>query len=86
MLFVDILGLTASFLTTTAFIPQVWRTLKTRDVSGISLATYVIITTGVILWLSYGFMKSDLPLILGNIVMLILTSTMLVLKIKFEKK
>lgn len=45
----DVLGLVASAFTTSSFVPQVWRTWKTRDVSGISLPTYLIITVGLAL-------------------------------------
>ena len=47
----DALGLIATCFTTASFVPQVWRTWRTRDVSGISLPTYVIITIGLALWL-----------------------------------
>ncbi|MDO5691274.1 MAG: SemiSWEET family transporter [Pseudomonadota bacterium] len=58
----DRLGLVATCFTTSAFVPQVWRTWKTRDVSGISLPTYVIITIGLALWLLYGWLRGDMPL------------------------
>lgn len=82
----DILGLTASCLTTGSFIPQVWRTWKTRDVRGISLAAYSIISVGVVLWLIYGLFINDLPLILGNAVAICLTFSIVVMKIVFSRK
>lgn len=59
----DLLGFIASACTTASFVPQVWRTWRTRDVSGISLPTYLIITFGLALWLIYGWFRGDLPLI-----------------------
>ncbi len=82
----DILGLVATCLSTSSFIPQVWRTWKTRDVSGISLPTYAIITVGLALWLVYGILRNDLPLTIANSVMVVLTGSIAVMKIKFEKK
>ena len=82
----DILGLVASFFTTSSQIPQVYRTYKTRDVSSISLSTYVIITIGLLLWLTYGLIKQDLPLIVANCTMVMLTFAITVMKIVFEKK
>jgi MtN3 and saliva related transmembrane protein len=79
----DILGLVATCFTTSSFVPQVWRTWKTRDVSGISLATYLVITVGLALWLVYGFVRGDLPLIVANSVMVILTGSITVMKLKF---
>ncbi|HOY69974.1 MAG TPA: SemiSWEET transporter [Methylotenera sp.] len=81
----DILGLAASIFTTSSQIPQVIRTYKTRDVSGISLSTYVIITIGLLLWLTYGLMKNDLPLIVANSTMVLLTIAIAVMKVVFEK-
>jgi MtN3 and saliva related transmembrane protein len=82
----DLLGLAASFLTTSSFIPQVWSLWKSRDVSGISLPTYLIITLGLALWLVYGWLKGDLPLIVANSVMVCLTGAIAVMKIRFEKR
>lgn len=81
----DLLGLVASAFTTSSFIPQVWRTWKTRDVSGISLPTYLIITIGLALWLIYGILRGDLPLIVANAVMVVLTGAITVMKIVFSK-
>ena len=82
----DILGLIATCCSTSSFVPQVWRTWKTRDVSGISLSTYAIITVGLALWLVYGILRNDLPLIVCNSIMVVLTGSIAIMKIKFEKK
>ncbi len=82
----DVLGLVASAFTTSSFVPQVWRTWKTRDVSGISLPTYLIITVGLALWLVYGVLRGDLPLIVANAVMVVLTGAITVMKIVFGSK
>ncbi|MFZ1387230.1 MAG: SemiSWEET transporter [Thiolinea sp.] len=82
----DLLGLVASVFTTSSFIPQVWRTWQTRDVSGISLPTYLIITIGLALWLVYGILRGDMPLIVANAVMVILTGTITVMKVVFSKQ
>ncbi len=81
----DGLGLVATCFTASSFVPQVWRTWKTRDVSGISLMTYVIINIGLILWLIYGVLRGDLPLTVANSIMVVLTGAILVMKIKFDK-
>jgi MtN3 and saliva related transmembrane protein len=81
----DVLGLIATCFTTSSFVPQVWQIWKTRDVSAISLPTYLIITFGLVLWLIYGVLKADLPLIVANGMMVILTGTISVMKIRFSK-
>lgn len=82
----DILGLVATCFTTSSFFPQVITTWKTRDVSGISLPTYLIITIGLGLWLIYGLLRGDLPLIVANAVMVVLTASITVMKILFSKR
>lgn len=79
----DLLGLVATCFTTSSFVPQVWRTWKTRDVSGISLASYAVITVGLALWLVYGLLRGDLPLIVANAVMVVLTAAITVMKVVY---
>ena len=47
----EIIGLSAAFLTTSAFIPQVYKIYKDKNADGISLTMYIILFIGVILWL-----------------------------------
>jgi MtN3 and saliva related transmembrane protein len=86
MTYIDILGLVATCLTTASFVFQVVHTYKTRDVSGVSLPTYATITVGLALWVVYGLLRNDMPLIVANCVMVLLTSAIVVMKIAFEKK
>lgn len=79
----DVLGYIAMSLTTAAFAPQALHTLKTRDVSGISLAMYASFTTGVLLWLIYGLLRGDGPIIIGNAITLLLALLILVLKLRY---
>jgi MtN3 and saliva related transmembrane protein len=81
----DLLGLIATCFTTSSFVPQVWRIWKTRDVASISLPTYIIITIGLVLWLAYGVLKADMPLIVANGMMVLLTGAIAVMKIRFSK-
>ena len=77
-------GLLAATATTISFLPQVIRCWKTRETHDISLAMYIILVTGLTLWLFYGFLIKDLPLILANIVTLTLAGSVLFLKIKHK--
>jgi len=78
---IQILGLFAAALTTISFFPQAYKVIKSRNTQSISLFMYVILVIGVILWLSYGIVKNDLPIILANIVTLIPTLVILFLKV-----
>lgn len=75
------IGLLAAFLTSVSFVPQVWKTLRTRDTAGISLAMYAIFTTGVGCWLIWGIGARQLPVILANAVTFVLSAIVLAMKI-----
>lgn len=74
-----LIGLMAATCTTLSFVPQVVHILRTGNVEGISLMMYSVFTVGVALWLTYGLLLGDLPVILANLVTLVLASTVLVL-------
>jgi MtN3 and saliva related transmembrane protein len=82
--FVFLLGLLAGLLTTTAFIPQVLRTWRTRSASDLSTGMFVVFCSGVTLWLIYGMLTRDLPVIIANAVTLMLALTILIMKFKYQ--
>ena len=78
----DIIGLTAAMLTSLAFLPQAIKTYKSKSAGDLSLAMFLIFIIGLILWLTYGILKNDLPIILSNIITLLLAGSILYFKIK----
>ena len=78
----NLIGYPAAFLTTVAFVPQAWKSWRTRDLSGISLPMYALFTLGVALWLAYGVLLGSVPIMLGNGITLALASVVLILKIR----
>ena len=77
-------GYTAAFCTTIAFVPQVMTVLKERDLSSLSLGMYLIFTTGVMLWLVYGILRSDVIIITANVITLCLASIILIAKVRHQ--
>ena len=75
-------GLIAAFLTTVSFAPQALKTIRTKSTDGISLGMYVLFNAGIVCWLAYGLLIGDIPIILANSITLMLTATILALKIK----
>ena len=69
---IEIIGIIAAFLTTIAFIPQVYKVVKSNRTDGLSKTTFSIFTIGVFLWLIYGFLKNSVSMIIGNGITLIL--------------
>jgi MtN3 and saliva related transmembrane protein len=81
---VILLGLAAGALTSLSFLPQLIKTWRSRSAGDISLAMYVIITTGFVLWLWYGILISSIPVIVANVVTLLISSMIMILKIKYR--
>ena len=79
------IGLVAAFLTTTAFFPQVMKTVKTKSTGDLSLPMYTLMFTGTVSWLVYGLMKHDLPVTLANAVSSIASFVIFYYKIKEMK-
>ncbi|PPC84986.1 MAG: hypothetical protein CTY37_09120 [Methylotenera sp.] len=79
------IGGSAALLTTIAFLPQAYKSYKTRDLSGISLPMYSILTLGVALWMIYGVLIGDWPLIVSNSITLCSSIVILSLKISQVK-
>ena len=77
----ETIGYSAAFLTTAAFLPQAYKSWRTRDLSGISLPMYALFTFGVAIWLVYGVLIASAPVIAANAITLLLSSTVLLLKI-----
>jgi len=79
-----ILGLVAGLLTTISFVPQVVKTWRSRSAKDLSLVMFLLYCAGVFLWMIYGIMIDELPVILWNIITLILATVILFFKIKFK--
>ena len=82
----DTLGYCAAALTTGSFVPQAWLTLRTRDVSGISVVMYGAFTVGVALWLAYGVALREWPIVVANAVTLALATTILSTKLVEDRR
>ncbi len=81
---ITLLGFAAAILTTSSFVPQIIKVMRTKSTNDISLWMYVVLCTGVFLWLIYGIFINSLPVILANAVTLALGMTVLLYKIKYK--
>jgi MtN3 and saliva related transmembrane protein len=79
-----LIGLAAGFCTTAAFLPQAIKTWKTKSAKDLSLGMYSIFCTGVVLWLTYGIMIGDIPIIITNAVTMLLAFSILYFKLSFK--
>ena len=80
------IGLVAGTLTSIAAIPQVIKTLKTRHVRDISVWQPLLLAFGVALWMMYGILINDFPLIVANITPLICNVVLTGMKIRYGRE
>ncbi|NEN90293.1 MAG: hypothetical protein F6K48_15805 [Okeania sp. SIO3H1] len=78
------LGLLAGSLTTISFLPQVIKTWRTRSTKDISLEMFAIFCSGVLIWIIYGILVKDVPVIFTNVATLTLASPILWFKLKYK--
>lgn len=84
--YIEIIGLIAAVLTTAAFLPQVYKTWKTKDVSALSLPMLILFFTGIVLWLVYGIYIKSLSMILANSITIVSSLLLLYFKISYGRK
>lgn len=78
----NLIGSVAALLTTTCFIPQAVKVVRTKRTEDLSLWTYVLFSVGVSFWLAYGILLNSLPMIGANAITLPLALTILYTKIR----
>ena len=78
------LGLIAGTLTTVAYVPQVYKTIRTRSARDFSLAWLFILSAGLAVWDIYGWLIGSLPLIISDLAGLALVVTILALKLSYR--
>lgn len=79
---VTMLGLLAGFCTTFAFLPQVVKTWRTRSTRDLSLGMFLVLVVGLALWLVYGLLIGDVPLVAANAVTLLFALVILWFKLR----
>lgn len=81
---IEIIGVIAAVLTTSGFAPQVYKSLKTKDVESVSLTMYIVMFVGLLFWLYYGISINSFSMILANTVSGMLVLVQIVAKIIYS--
>ena len=79
----EFIGLGAAGCMTISFLPQVVRAWRTHSTADLSFLTFLVFTLGVLLWLVYGLILRDAPLIIANGITFVLSGTILYLKLRY---
>lgn len=80
---VELLGAAAATITTLCWVPQAIKVIRTRETAAISLTMYVMLATGIALWLAYGVLIGSWPLIGANAFTIILVGIILTMKLRY---
>ena len=84
--YIDLFGFSAAFLTTIAFLPQLYKTWETKSADDVSLIMLILFITGLICWIIYGLKIHSIPILVANVVTFIFNFSILVLKLSYNKK
>ena len=82
---IELVGIIAAILTTSSFVPQVYKTWKSKNVDGISLTMFLALFIGILFWLVYGILIGSFSIILANIVSGLLVGALVLLRIIYKK-
>ncbi len=83
---IEIIGYVGAFLSAVTFIPQVWRAWKTKSTEDLSAPMLLIVLASTFVWLTYAVLTQSGPVIAANIIVLILSLTLLYFKYTFRKR
>ncbi|PIF44463.1 MtN3 and saliva related transmembrane protein [Chryseobacterium sp. 52] len=81
----NILGIIAGILTSVSMIPQLIKVIREKNVDDISLVMLLVLISGLSLWVGYGFMKEELPIIVSNAFAVLVNICLLVCYIIYKK-
>jgi MtN3 and saliva related transmembrane protein len=76
-------GNVAAACTTLCWLPQAVKIIREKRTEGISLITQSVFTLGIALWAAYGFLSNDRPIIYANVVTLVFSLAILILKLRY---
>jgi len=82
----EFLGYLAGICTAIVFLPQSIETVKTKNVQGLSVLTYIIYSVGMISWILYGVYLHSVQMMLFNSISLVFALIILWMIITQTKK
>ncbi len=83
--YIQLVGIVAGIFTSTSLMPQLIKTFKTKTAEEISLVMLITLMLGIGLWIYYGILRKDLPIIITNGFSFMLNVIIIVLRVKYKK-
>ena len=81
----EFLGYLAGVCVAVAFLPQSLKTIRDKDVKGLSLASYAIYCTGIVSWVLYGAYLHSVQMVIFNAISLVFAGTILYMIVRYKK-
>lgn len=81
----QILGIGAGFITCCSMIPQLVKIIKEKKAEDVSPLMLIVLMCGLGLWVAYGIMKEDWPIIITNSFSVLLNAVVLILRYKYDR-
>ncbi|GEP49416.1 hypothetical protein FNO01nite_00880 [Flavobacterium noncentrifugens] len=82
---ITIIGLGAALMTTISNIPQAYKIIKTKETNAVSAWSNIVLFIGLVVWVVYGFLRNDWPIIISNLISAIITAIVIFLKLTSKK-
>jgi MtN3 and saliva related transmembrane protein len=79
-------GYICGICTMISFIPQAIKSIRTRNVAGLSLSMYFIYCTGLVFWILYGIYLKSIQMIICDVITLLFSGIILYLIIVDRRK
>lgn len=85
MALTDLIGFFAAILGTLCWFPQLLKTLRSREARDLSLGTNLMLLFTVSLWLVYGILLGEWPMILANVLSMCCVGAIVFAKLKWGR-
>ncbi len=83
---IEIIGIIAGILTAISMLPQLLKTFKEKKVEDISLIMLITLMSGIGIWIFYGVLRKDMPIVYTNSFSFLLNTTLVFLRMKYKDK
>ncbi|MEI9917609.1 MAG: SemiSWEET transporter [Bacteroidota bacterium] len=84
--FVQVLGFVAGICTAVSLIPQIVKIVKEKKAQDISVTYLFVLLFGIALWITYGIMRKDAPVIATNVLSALINITTIILGVRYKKQ
>ena len=80
----QIIGIAAGILTAISMLPQLIKIVKEKKAEDISITMLIVLIAGLSLWIAYGILRKDIPIVATNSFSVLVNITIVVLRIKYN--